>query len=146
MERFVHVATVAAAVVAAASFGFGIYQFSETQKLARSNLEMQAEALAWDREIKAVELFQKFNEQAELIEASPPSKDGKASFWKQNALMATTEALFTLTEGEAGWDQTVTWMLWVQEEYLTKSGFNCSTFSAKFVERMRQTSPGLKCV
>ena len=117
-ERAAHLATVLATLVAAGAFVFGVYQFRDTQQMARRNLELQMETLQQDREKKAVELFLKFNEQEQELATKPPPRKGEAGYWRYNALLATTEAVFRLTRGDEGWEETVSWMLEVQRPFL----------------------------
>src|SRR6266496_6310268 len=63
MERAAHLATVVGALVAAVALLVAVYEFTKTQRMARRNLELQMKTLLQDREIKAIELFLKFNEQ-----------------------------------------------------------------------------------
>jgi hypothetical protein len=49
MERASHIATVVASLVAMVTFAVGLYQFTETQKLSRENLRLQAATLNQDR-------------------------------------------------------------------------------------------------
>jgi hypothetical protein len=146
MERNAHIATVAPAVIAAAAFLFGVCQFTQTQKLARKNLELQAETLQQERESKAVDLFLKFNEKQQELAAKPPPRKGEAAFWRYNAMLSTTEAVYILTRGDVGWEETVSWMLEVQQPYLKQTQFPCKTFSQDFLVEMRKAVPGLKCI
>src|SRR5436309_303872 len=97
MERAAHLATVVGALVAAVALLVGVYEFTKTQRMARRNLELQMKTLLQDREIKAIELFLKFNEQQQELAAKPPPRKGEAAFWRYNALLAATEAVFKLT-------------------------------------------------
>ncbi len=78
-------------------------QFTETQQMAQRNLELQMATLQNDREMKAIELFLKFNEQREELVAKPPPRKGDAAYWRSNALLAATEGVFKLTRGDKGW-------------------------------------------
>jgi len=62
MERAAHLATAIGALIAVGGLLFGLYQFIETQRMTRRNLELQAETLQYEREIKAAELFLELNE------------------------------------------------------------------------------------
>ena len=145
MERAAHLATIVGAVVAAGALLVGVYQFTETQQMTRRNLELQMETLQHEREMKAVELFLKFNEQQQGLAAKPPPRKGEAAFWRYNALLGTTEAVFKLTRGDEGWEETVSWMLEVQRPFLLQTEFNCKTFADDFVVRMKNAAPSLKC-
>jgi hypothetical protein len=71
LERAAQRATVLGFFVAAVTFFFGVRQFTDTQEMARKNIELQMETLQKDREIKATDLFLKFNEQKEKRGARP---------------------------------------------------------------------------
>jgi len=145
MERAAHLATVVGALVAAVALLVGVYEFTKTQRMARRNLELQMKTLLQDREIKAIELFLKFNEQQQELAAKPPPRKGEAAFWRYNALLAATEAVFKLTRGNEGWDETVSWMLEVQRPFLLQTEFSCKTFAGDFLLRMKKAAPDLKC-
>ena len=130
MECAAHLATVLAALVAAVTLIVGGCQFSKTQQQ--------------EREKKAIELFLKFNEQKEKLAAKPVT--GDAAYWRSNALLATTEAIFKLTRGDKGWEETVSWMLKEQVPFLLQTkGFNCGTFAEDFLKLMQKAAPDLKC-
>ncbi len=141
MERAAHLAT----LVAAVALLVGVVQFTKTQHLARRNLDVQMRTLRQDREIKAIELFLKFNEQQQELASKSPPRKGEAAFWRYNALLAATEAVFNLTRGREGWDETVSWMLEVQRPFLLQTEFSCRTFADDFLLRMKKAAPGLKC-
>jgi hypothetical protein len=98
-----------------------------------------------DREIKATELFLKFNEQKEEFAGEPPPRKGDAAYWRANGLLATTEAIFKLTRGDTGWEETVSWMLDEQRPFLHQTEFYCGTFAGDFLELMKKAAPDLKC-
>lgn len=125
MEKAAHGATISASVVAVVLLFFGVYQFNETQTLAQENLRNE-------REMKAVELFVKFNELQEERVASTSDNAGEAAYWRGNTLVAITESIYNLSEGNASWKATVEWMLNVQEPYLIQNPPNCNTYSAEF--------------
>jgi hypothetical protein len=145
MERAAHLATVVGALVAAVALLVGVYEFTKTQHMARKNLELQIAMLQKDREIKATELFLKFNEQKEEFAGKPAPRKGEAAYWRANALLAATEAVFKLTRGDKGWEETVSWMLEEQRPFLLQSEFSCKTFAGDFLLRMKKAAPDLKC-
>jgi hypothetical protein len=145
MKRAADLATVVGALVAVGVFLFGFHQFAETQEMARRTLELQMETLKNDRELKAMELFLKFNEQEQELATKPPPRKGEAGYWRSNALLGTTEAVFRLTRGDKAWETTVSWMLEVQRPFLIQTEFDCSTFAADFVILMKKAAPDLKC-
>lgn len=146
MQYAANLATVVAAVIAAIAMGLGYFQFNETQKLTRDALELQVSALKNDREMKAVELFLKFNEVQQELSAKPLPRRGEAAFWRHNALLVTTETVFRLTEGDTGWTETIDWMLEVQAPFLNQTEFRCKSFAAAFLTRMLTIAPTLKCL
>ena len=131
MDQIIRYAPLLASTVATAAFLSGLWQFRRTQRLTR--------------EVKAVELFLKFNELNQQL-AQLSEVDHQANFWKHNALLAMTEAVFKLTVGERPWRETVAWMLEAQRWFLTQNPINCATFSGKFVKAMKQAVPQLQCV
>jgi len=145
MERAAHIATIIASLVAILAFGFGLSQFTDTQQLARENLRLQAQALSHERESKAVELFLKFNELKKEVANKPLPKKGGAAFWHHNMLLAITESVFKLTEGDAGWLETVSWMLEGQRPFLESAPQGCKTFADAFVVLMRHAAPRITC-
>jgi len=146
LQNAANVATIVAAIFATAAIWLGYYQFSETQKLTRDSLSLQVSALKNDREMKAVELFLKFNETQQDLATKPVPKKGEALFWRHNALLATTETVFRLTSEDAGWSETVDWMLEMQKPFLVQTEFRCKSFAETFLVRMRSTAPSLKCL
>ena len=146
MERAAHIATIVAALVAILAFGFGLSQFSETQKLTRENLKLQAETLTHERESKAIEFFLKFNELQKEVAGKPLPKKGEAAFWHHNMLLSLTESVYKLTEGDTGWRETVIWMLTSQKLFLASVPQGCKTFAAEFVKLMKDAAPQMRCV
>jgi hypothetical protein len=120
-----------ASTIAIAAILSGLWQFRQTQRLSR--------------EAKAVDLFLKFNELNEELVVNPVTNRENATFWKINALLTITEAVFRLTDGEATWKQTVHWMLRLQEPFLTTNGVNSKTFFPEFVREIRVAVPNAKC-
>ena len=145
MERAAHIATVIASIVAVVTFSVGLYQFTETQKLSRENLRLQAATLNHERESKAVELFLKFNELQKEVAAKPLPRKGDAAFWHYNMMLALTESVFKLTEGDSGWRETVAWMLETQRPFLESVPQGCRTFVEPFVAIMRTVAPKMQC-
>jgi hypothetical protein len=145
MTRVADKATVVAAGVAILTFAVGLYQFTDTQKLARRNLELQAATLDQERESKAIELFLKFNELEKEMATKPLPKKGDAAFWQYNMMLTLTESVFRLTEGDSGWLDTVTWMLQAQRPFLEDTPQGCRTFAASFLVLMRSAAPKMQC-
>lgn len=144
-NRAVNIATVAGAVVATIAFLFGVWQFYETQQLARENLRLQAETLAHERDTKAIELFIRFNELQKEVASKPLPRKGDAAFWHYNMMLSLTESVFRLTEGDAGWRETVKFMLDTQRPFLEGVPQGCGTFSQPFLELMKAAVPKLHC-
>ena len=145
MERAAHIATVAASIVAIVAFAVGLTQFNETQRLSQDNLRVQAETLNHERESKAVELFLKYNELQKEVASKPLPRKGEAAFWHHNMLLALTESVFKLTEGDTGWGKTVEWMLETQKPFLEGVSQGCTTFATEFVELMHRAAPKMQC-
>jgi hypothetical protein len=145
MERAASIATVVAAVVAIVTFAVGVYQFTDTQQLARKNLELQAATLNQERESKAIELFLKFNELEKEVATKPMPKKGDASFWQYNMMLTLTESVFRFTEGDDGWQETVDWMLETQRPFLEGTPQGCRTFAASFLVLMKTIIPKMQC-
>jgi hypothetical protein len=134
LEGPANIATIVASVVATMALIFGYVPFHETQLLTRKAMELQVSALEHEREAKAIDLFLKFNEIQQAI-ASPSRKTkGEVLFWQQNIALTTTESVFKLTQGDAGWMATVAFMLQEQRDFLKKNGLQCATFLPAFVE------------
>ena len=121
-------ATIFAALVAAASFYYGYHQFSKTQQDARKVLTLQEQALEQDRDSKAVDLFVKYNEMM-----SVPRRTGEG-FWRENLGLSIAESIFRLRSNDAGWKETVAWMLSNHIAHLKQNGLNCPTYDAEFVK------------
>ena len=145
MERAAHAATVVAALIAIFALTFGLWQFNQTQTLTRENLRLQKETLGYERDSKAVELFLKFNELQKDISSHLLPKKGEASFWHHNMLLALTETVYKLTEGDPGWRETVIFMLQTEKPFLDGVEQNCRTFYGPFVELMKSIAPAMKC-
>jgi hypothetical protein len=144
-ERAARLATTVAALVAIIAFGLGYLQFKETQVATRQTLNLQSDMLRHERETKAIELFIKFNElQRELAGKALPKKS-EALFWQYNMLLALTESVFRLTQGDQGWYETVRWMLKTQRSFLESTPQGCRTFNTTFVQVMREEAPRMVC-
>ena len=131
-------ATIVAAAVAVFTFYYGYQQFRQTQQATRDALALQREAAEVDRESKAVELFVKYNEV--MLEPHPSPKSGKApsEFWRDNLAISIAESIFKLRGNEAGWRETVRWMLSNHAENLKKKGLDCPTYDGEFVKFVNQ--------
>ena len=146
MECAAQFATVMVALVAAVTLIIGGYQFTKTQQMERKILDFQRKTLQQEREKKAIELFLTFNEQQAELAAKPPPREGEAAYWRYNALLAATEAIFKLTRGDKGWEETVSWMLKEPlRPFLLQTELNCWTFDPEFLDLMKKAAPGLKC-
>jgi hypothetical protein len=145
MQLAASIATVLAAAIAGVALLVGLWQFNRTQQLTRQNLLLQAKALQHEREVKAIELFLKFNElNAELVSESR-SAGSEGAFWKHNALLAITESVFRLTAGDVGWRETVLWMLQIQKPFIVDNPINCKTFAPEFIELIKSSCPEMRC-
>ena len=131
MGHLIPYAPLFASTVAVIAILSGLWQFRRTQQLTR--------------EVKAVELFLKFNELNQQLASVITEKERKATFWQHNALVAITEAVYRLTIGDQSWEATVSWMLKAQEPFLTQSPVNCQSFSREFVTKMKLAIPNMKC-
>jgi hypothetical protein len=131
MNQLVPYAQVLGPLVTAIAFLAGLWQFRRTQLLSR--------------EAKAIDLFLKFNELKDQLAKRETDKLPEAAFWQHNALLAITEAVFRLTEGDRSWEATVDWMLKSQQWFLTQTSIVCASYSARFVARMRRVVPDLRC-
>jgi hypothetical protein len=146
MQRAAHFASIAASILAVFAFGVGLWQFTVTQKQARETLELQTDTLKHERQSKAIDYFIKFNELQKDAAGKPlPKNDDDPEFWRHNLLLALTEQLFLLTEGDMGWELTVQWMLEKQEPFLVGKPQGCNTFAVRFVALMRKAAPAMKC-
>ena len=117
------------------AFVLGLWQFWETQNLAQENL-------ANEREMKAVELFIKFNEvQEKLTEGGKKTED--VAYWSGNGLVAIVESISNLTHGNKSWDSTVSWMLDELAPFLIKNQPECKTYSPSFADLLRSRSKPL---
>jgi hypothetical protein len=133
-KRSANIATIVTSIVATIALISGYLQFRETQLLTRQTLSLQLSALQHEREAKAIDLFLKFNEIQQVI-ASPSGKTKEeVLFWQQNIALTTTESVFRLMEGDAGWMATVAFMLQEQRDFLRKNGLQCPTFVPTFIE------------
>lgn len=103
------------------------------------------ESLALEREMKAIELFIKFNQQQQLITAKPLLKKGGMDFWKHNILLVETETVFRVTKGDAAWEDTIAWIFEGQRPFLRQTMFKCNTIAVDFVELVKIAVPNLKC-
>jgi hypothetical protein len=146
MQKAANWASIAASIIAAIALLTGLGQFIVTQRLSHKNLELQAETLKTEREMKAIELFVKFNEMEQEVATKPPPRRGDAAFWRYSALLSITESVFTLTKGDLSWDVTVAWMLDTQRPFLSQTPFNCKMFAPLFLDRMKLTVPELRCL
>jgi hypothetical protein len=92
-----------------------------------------------------VELFLKFNELQKDVATKPLPRKGEAAFWHYNMMLALTESVFKLTEGDRGWRETVAWMLETQRPFLESVVQGCQTFADDFVALMRAAAPEMQC-
>lgn len=135
MKKLESVSVVIASLVAVVTFLVGLWQFDQTQKLARDNL-------ANEREMKAVELFVKFNDLQEKFSASAHVTP-EVEYWRGNSMVAITESISNLTRGKSGWDFTVNWMIDVLAPFLLKNPPKCETYSDDFASLLKMKSNDL---
>jgi hypothetical protein len=145
MERAATFSTISASLVTIFAFCFGIWQFTETQKLTQENLRLQAETLDHERDSKAIELFLKFNELQREVANKPLPKRGDSYFWHHNMLLTITESVYRLTSPDPGWQETVFWMLKEQKRYIEAVPQGCQTFNTDFIKLMKKIAPHLNC-
>lgn len=132
METASHFATVVAAVVATIAIAFGYYQFHQTQLLQRN--------------MYADQLYLKFAEQLSSSSAQNGLSAGDPGFWKQSALLATTESVYRLTKSDPYWVATVTAMLKAQSAFLESTSIKVETFNADFIAHAKSVIPALKSI
>jgi hypothetical protein len=126
LERGSHIATIAAAVVAAAAFLVATAEFRATQKLERETIDLE-------REARAVDLFVKYNELMSAAAARPPAKNPQGEDWRGNLAVAIAESIWRLRSNDSGWAATVAWMLQNEERERTVRDLDCSTYDPTFV-------------
>ncbi len=131
VPTLVSYAPLIASAIASIAFLSGLWQFWHTQRLTR--------------EVKAVELFLKFNELNQQLAEGGRRENEATIFWKCNALVAITESVFNLTQGNKSWAATVHWMLEAQKEFLTAQPLNCETFSPAFLKLLKEAVPRVQC-
>ena len=141
MEFLASVSTLAASIVALLAFLAGLWQFNRTQRLTRTNLELQSDLLHHEREARAVELFIKFNELKASTAGKPLDQSDEALFWQHNSMVAITESVHKLTHGDKTWDQTVVWMLERQDAFLRLNAIDNATYSPTFLALIEKTLP-----
>jgi hypothetical protein len=112
------IATVAASIAAILTLWFGYQQFRQTQEL--------------ERESQTVELFIKYNELMKDAQPDSPESEKEAAFWRENLSIGIAESIFKLRKEDAGWRETVRWMLSHHKEFLKQRGLNCETFDDEF--------------
>ena len=132
---------VAAAVVTVLAFLTGLWQFNRTQRMTQQNLKLQEELLRHERESKAVDLFVKFNDLKASTAGKPLDQADESLFWPHNSMVAITESVFKLTNGDPEWDRTVVWMLERQTNFLSLNAIDNGTYSAKFLSLIKKTIP-----
>jgi hypothetical protein len=120
IQNAANLATIFAALVAAGSFYYGYQQFKQTQTDTRELLKLEKEALDHERESRAVDLLVKYNE----VVAETPDNLG----------VSLAESVFRVRKDDAGWKETVVWMLGHHVNYLKKYGLQCPTFDSEFIE------------
>jgi len=144
LERASFVASIVAAFATVAAIMVGSYQFVELEQR--------------DRQTRAVDLFVKYNElqrdaandaaanaarNEPLQQTSPAPSDPQGATavreqWRRNLALAISESIWMLRSDDAGWKNTVKWML-MEEEVRAPFRLDCSTFDAEFVEFARQS-------
>jgi hypothetical protein len=139
METIASISTIVASIVAVLAFLTGAFQFSRSQALVRANLKLQSDLLSHERETKAIELFIKFNELMQTIIEKPLDSSSHEIFWQHNAMLAVTESIHKLTNGDKEWDNTVIWMLRKQGQFLTLHPIDGSTYTASFLALIQST-------
>lgn len=129
MKEIIGFAPFFASFVAIIAMLSGLWQFKKTQRLVR--------------ETKAIDLFLKFNELNEQLSKIESSENKSMVFWQSNAMLAITETIFKLTEGDDSWRETVKWMLEIQDSFLIDTGINSKSYSPAFVSLMKEIIPSL---
>ena len=138
-------ATVIASIFAMFAIGLGYLQFRETQVATRQALRLQADTLQHERDSKAIEFFIKFNELQRDLSEKALSQKSETTFWQYNMLLALTESVYRLTEGDPGWYETVRWMVKSQRSFLEGTPQGCVTMTPAFVRLMKDEVPRTVC-
>ena len=138
LDSLAHIFTIVASVGTVGALGVGSYQFQKTQALAQETLQME-------REAKAVELYIKFNELKESEVVGEVESKPEAIYWRNNSLLSITESIANLTLGNLNWQETISWMLELQQPFLSGEPLNCKTYSDEF-RRMLEQTEGVQCI
>lgn len=134
LERYSYIATIAASVVAIFAFGFGYYQFRDTQNAQRQNIELQNQTLSLDRESKAIDLTVKYLD----LKTTGTSRPTRADRRDQEAVVIA-ESIFDLAGENEGWKETAKWMVEEQADYIKANHLGCASFNRDFIEYVKQT-------
>ena len=138
-------ATYVPPIAAIVSLAFGLSQFHQTQKLERDNLRLQADSLRLERESKAVDFLLRFIEVQKEVTGKPLPGKRDVAFWQHSMLLALTESVYRLTEGDSGWHDTVSWMVRSQKAFLEGVPQECNTITPKFLELIKSSVPAMTC-
>lgn len=138
LDSLAHFFTIVASIGTVGALVAGSYQFQKTQALAQETLQME-------REAKAVELYIKFNELKESEVVGQVESKQEATYWRNNSLLSITESIANLTLGNLNWQETISWMLELQQPFLSGEQLNCKTYSDEF-RRMLERTEGVQCI
>jgi hypothetical protein len=130
LQRWSHIATITASIVAVAALIFGTYQFRCTQTLQRENLD-------FERETKAVDLFIKYNDLKREASERRAKESKEGTEWQDNVLIGIAESIWDLRHEVPAWRKTVEWMLAEEDKSSKITDLGCDTYDRSFVEFAR---------
>ena len=118
LQNSANIATIVASAAGIITFLAGFLQFRETQVATRETLFLQREALEQERESKAVDLLVKYNELMKESHSATDTFYSDPEFWTGNLALSIAESIFILRKHDAGWRETVIWILQNHETYV----------------------------
>ena len=128
LDAWANISSMVMAIVATLTLGFGYYQVRRAVLDTRATLQMQRDAMANEREMKAIELIVRYND----LMREPTHSGADVRNWRENLSVVLAESVFDLTRGDSAWLQTVDWMLRQHLPFL-QSGLDCGTYDSAFV-------------
>ena len=136
LQEGAHWATIGGSIVTAASVLFAACTYYQT-----SQTQAEAAAVAVLQEYLKLAI-----EHPSLASRGPNTPvDSRYSSWFASHAFFTAETIYTLTDGEHGWDRAISAILREHHSYVIQKAFPCGDFDPDFVSLVRRRFPGMKC-
>ena len=147
LRTWAGVAMICAALSMIAALVIGSTQFIETQEQQRQLLAAQTAVLQQEGElkaaeinVKAVELFLRYNDLMLQVNA-PALKNARREnrYWKEALAINLLESLFNLTRGKKAWETSIGWALERHGRFIREQRLNCAGYSNEFIRYLEKS-------